>query len=138
MAEDKNTLELISSITEFNELHEYMKDDQLDKALAIVVKLLMNPDVPSAKAPYLIIELQAMSTKFSMMASVYSTIAKDKAGTVNNKIPIADYNSANRLFLKIREDSNNFVERYENRPNKKSSALFRTSVDHSCNLPQLN
>ncbi len=31
MAEDKNTLELISSITEFNELHEYMKDDQLDK-----------------------------------------------------------------------------------------------------------
>ena len=84
MAEDKNTLELISSITEFNELHDYMKDDQLDKALAIVVKLLMNPDVPSAKAPYLIIELQAMSTKFSMMASVYSTIAKDKAGTVNN------------------------------------------------------
>jgi hypothetical protein len=44
----------------------------------------MNPDVPSAKAPYLIIELQAMSTKFSMMASVYSTIAKDKAGSVNN------------------------------------------------------
>jgi len=56
MAEDKNTLELISSITEFNDLHEYMKDDQLDKALAIVVKLLMNPDVPSSKAPYLIIE----------------------------------------------------------------------------------
>jgi len=38
MAEDKNTLELISSITEFNDLHEYMKDDQLDKALAIVKK----------------------------------------------------------------------------------------------------
>ena len=57
MADDKNTLELISSITEFNDLHEYMGDDQLDKALAIVVKLLMNPDVPSAKAPYLIIEL---------------------------------------------------------------------------------
>ena len=84
MSEDKNTLELISSITEFNDLHEYMSDEQLDKALSIVVKLLMNPDVPSAKAPYLIIELQAMSTKFSMMASVYSTIAKDKAGSVNN------------------------------------------------------
>ena len=55
MADDKNTLELISSITEFNDLHEYMGDDQLDRALAIVVKLLMNPDVPSAKAPYLII-----------------------------------------------------------------------------------
>ena len=33
-----NTLELINKITEFNDLHEYMKDEQLDKALAIVVK----------------------------------------------------------------------------------------------------
>ena len=62
MAEDKNTLELISDITEFNDLHEFMKDEHLDRALAIVVKLLMNPDVPSAKAPHLIMELQAMST----------------------------------------------------------------------------
>ena len=84
MTEDKNTLELISNITEFNDLHEFMKDEHLDKALSIVVKLLMNPDVPSAKAPMLIMELQAMSTKFAVMSSVYSTIAKDKAGTVNN------------------------------------------------------
>ena len=84
MTEDKNTLELISDITEFNDLHEFMKDDQLDRALEIVVKLLMKPDVPSSAAPKLIIELQAMSTKFAILASVYSTIAKDKAGTVNN------------------------------------------------------
>ena len=82
---DKNTLELISDITEFNDLHEFMKDEHLDKTLAIIVKLLMNPDVPAAKAPQLIIELQAMSSKFAVMSSVYSTIAKDKAGTVNNK-----------------------------------------------------
>jgi hypothetical protein len=81
---EKNTLELISDITEFNDLHEYMKDEQLDKAMAIVVKILMNPDVPAAKAPGLIIELQAMSTKFGMLAAYYTTIAKDKAGTVNN------------------------------------------------------
>ena len=76
--EDKNTLELISSITEFNDLHDYMQDESLDKALSIVVKLLMNPDVPAAKAPHLIIELQALSTKFGMLAAYYSTIAKDK------------------------------------------------------------
>lgn len=81
---DKSTLELISTVTEFNDLHEYMKDDQLDKALATIVKLLMNPDVPSAKAPMLIIELQALSAKFAVLASYYTTIAKDKAGTVNN------------------------------------------------------
>lgn len=82
--ESKNALELISTITEFNDLHKFMNDEQLDKAMAIVVKLLMNPDVPAAKAPHLIIELQAMSTKFAMLATVYSTIAKDKAGTENN------------------------------------------------------
>jgi hypothetical protein len=82
--DSKNSLELISDITEFNDLHEFMKDEHLDKALAIVVKLLMNPDVPSAKAPHLIMELQSMSTKFAVLASVYSTIAKDKAGTENN------------------------------------------------------
>ena len=37
MTEDKNTLELISNITEFNDLHDFMKDEHLDKALAIVV-----------------------------------------------------------------------------------------------------
>lgn len=84
MSSDKNTLELISDITEFNDLHEFMKDEHLDKALAIVVKLLLNPDVPSAKAPFLIVELQAMATKFSVLASFYSTIGKDKAGTINN------------------------------------------------------
>jgi len=36
MAEDKNTLELISSITEFNDLHEYM--GELVDALKYVVR----------------------------------------------------------------------------------------------------
>ena len=81
---DKNTLELISDITEFNDLHEYMKDPHLDKVMAVVIKLLMTPDVPAAKAPQLIIELQAMSAKFGMLAAYYTTVGKDKAGTVNN------------------------------------------------------
>jgi len=110
MADDKNTLELISSITEFNDLHEYMKDEQLDRALAIIVKLLMNPDVPSAKAPHLIIELQAMSTKFSMMASVYSTIAKDKAGTTNNNKKNVYYSLKESLDKLV--DALKYVVRY--------------------------
>lgn len=110
MSEDKNTLELISSITEFNDLHEYMGDDQLDKALAIVVKLLMNPDVPSAKAPHLIIELQAMSTKFSMMASYYSTIAKDKSGTTNNNKKNIYYSAKESIDKLV--DALKYVVRY--------------------------
>lgn len=83
-SEGKSTLELISEITEFNDLHEYMKDDQLDRALAVIIKLIMTPEVPSAKVPVLITELQAISAKFSILASFYSTISKDKAGTINN------------------------------------------------------
>ena len=83
MTEDKNTLQLISDITEFNDLHEYMGDEHLDKALAIVVKILMNPEVPSAKAPMLIIELQAISAKLTVLAAYYTTIARDKSGTLN-------------------------------------------------------
>jgi len=107
---DKSSLELISDITEFNDLHEYMKDEQLDKALAIVVKLLMNPDVPSAKAPHLIIELQAMSTKFAMLAAVYSTIAKDKAGTINNNKKNVYYSAKESIDKLV--DALKYIVRY--------------------------
>ena len=110
MSSDKNTLELISDITEFNDLHEFMKDEHLDKTLAIVVKLLMNPDVPSAKAPNLIMELQAMSTKFSILASVYSTIMKDKAGTENNNKKNVYYSVKESLDKLV--DALKYVVRY--------------------------
>jgi hypothetical protein len=80
---DKSVLELISDVTEFNDLHDLMKDEQLDRALAIIVKLIMNPDIPSAKAPMLIIELQAISAKLTVLAAYYTTIARDKSGTLN-------------------------------------------------------
>lgn len=107
---EKNSLELISTITEFNDLHEFMQDEQLDRAMAIVVKLLMNPDVPAAKAPHLIIELQAMSTKFSMLASVYATIAKDKAGTANNNKKNVYYSAKESIDKLV--DALKYVVRY--------------------------
>jgi hypothetical protein len=81
--EEKNTLELVSLITEFNDLSEYMKDDQLDTALSRVVKLVMKPDIPASAAPRLIVELQALSTKFALLAAYYATIAKGPSGSVN-------------------------------------------------------
>lgn len=107
---EENTLALVSKITEFNDLHIFMQDDQLDKALAIIVKLLMNPDVPASKAPLLIIELQAMSTKFAMLASVYSTIAKDKAGTENNNKKNIYYSAKESIDKLV--DALKYVVRY--------------------------
>lgn len=82
MSED-NVLELISTITQFNDLSEFMKDEQLDTAMARVIKLVMKSEVPASVAPKLIVELQALSTKFALLAAYYATIAKGPSGSEN-------------------------------------------------------
>jgi hypothetical protein len=73
---EKSTIELVSEITEFNDLSEYMQDSDLDTALDLIVKLITKPDVPSIKAPSLIVQLQAMSAKFAVQARFYTTFEK--------------------------------------------------------------
>jgi len=60
-----------------------MQDEDLDDALAAVVKLITNPAVPSAHAVALIVRLQAIAAKMSMMATVYTTLKKGPAGSDN-------------------------------------------------------
>lgn len=81
---DENPLAIASEIQEFNDLSEFMGDAHVDRVLELVVKLLMKPDVTPAAAPKLIVELQALSTKFAVQAVIYATIHRDKAGTPNN------------------------------------------------------
>lgn len=81
---DETVLELISKITEFNDMSEFMSDRDLDEAMARVIQIIAKPDIPVSYATRLIVELQAMSAKFAMLAAYYATIAKDRAGTVNN------------------------------------------------------
>ena len=80
----ESTLEYINNVTEFNDLHEFMGDKELDEALAIIVKIMMKPDIPSVQAVALIGKLQAMSAKFAVLATYYTTIAKGPSGSVNN------------------------------------------------------
>ncbi|AXH68782.1 hypothetical protein SEA_COMRADE_70 [Streptomyces phage Comrade] len=81
---DENPLETVSVITEFNDLTEFMQDDQLDRALELAIRCIAQPDVAAVKAPKLIVELQAISFKFAVKAVEYATIKKDRAGTDNN------------------------------------------------------
>jgi len=80
------TMELVSSVTEFNDLHDFMEDDQLDRALHLVVKLYMekgrmNPTTAAA----LIVELQALATKFALLGTYYMTIGKKGAEEIHKK-----------------------------------------------------
>ena len=65
-----------NEIAEFAELSELMGDEQFTDALGLIVKMMANPDVPPAKAPALIVKLQAYSAKFSMLGSYYINVNK--------------------------------------------------------------
>lgn len=80
----ESTLELISQVTEFNDMHDFMDDTDLDEALALIVKIMMKPDIPSIQAVALIGKLQAMSAKFAVLATYYTTVGKGPTGSINN------------------------------------------------------
>jgi hypothetical protein len=73
---EKPTIELISELSEFNDIKEFMNDHDLDFALDLIIKLIAKPDVPSSKAPELIIKIQALSAKFAIMSRYYTTFEK--------------------------------------------------------------
>ena len=79
----ETTVDLLNSVSHFNEISEYMKDEELTKALVIVAKLIANPDIPPAKVAITITQLQAYSAKFGMLASWYSHVKKDDRARKN-------------------------------------------------------
>lgn len=72
----ESVIDMVSEITEINEISEFMQDKDLDKAMELIIKLIVKPDVPSTKAPELIITLQALSTKFAVLARYYTSFEK--------------------------------------------------------------
>lgn len=77
------TLELVNEVAEFSDISEIMNDEQLTDALGIIVKLMMNPDVPAQKAVGLIVQLEAYAAKFKMLASYYTNVKKDDRAKKN-------------------------------------------------------
>lgn len=82
--DNEHILETINRITEINDLSEFLDDSDFDDAMVLIIKLITNPGVDPAMAQRLIVKLQALSTKYALLAVTYSTIKRDKAGTPNN------------------------------------------------------
>jgi hypothetical protein len=95
--ESKSVIEQISEITEFNDISEFMQDKDLDKALELIIKLLTKPDVPSSKAPELIVTLQALSSKFSIMARFYTTFEKSQESSKKKNVYYTAADSLDKL-----------------------------------------
>ena len=74
---EETPLEIISQITELNDTSDFMQDPQLDRALNLVIKILMERgSMPTEQAPRILVELQALATVFAFKATYYMTIGK--------------------------------------------------------------
>lgn len=79
-----NPVKLYETISEFNKVHEFMNDANMDRAMEVVVKLISNQGhIPAIKAVPLIVELQALSTKFALAYSTYKTFDAGPARSQN-------------------------------------------------------
>lgn len=91
----KTTLELVNEVAEFTDISEIMNDDQLTEALGLIVKLMLNPDIPPQKAVGLIVQLEAYAAKFAMLASYYVNVDK------NDKVKKNLYFSAKEAIQRL-------------------------------------
>lgn len=76
MADRENILELISTVTELNDVHNFLNDEVLDEALSDIIRLVANPDVPFHKVPNLVVKLQAIAAHCAIKGKAYQTILK--------------------------------------------------------------
>lgn len=97
---DSGALGLVEQIKELKAMHEFLDDKEFDRLLEVVVKWLSKPDVPPNNIDMLIVELQAISTKFAIAISFYKTI-----GT---KEPDARYRK--EAYYTLREATNSLVD----------------------------
>ena len=77
------TVDLINDISWMSQIEEYMDDDEVTNVLASVAKLISKPDKPPSAAAQLIVQLQAYSFKFGMLATWYTNVKKDERGKKN-------------------------------------------------------
>ena len=79
----ETTIDVINQVSEFQDMYEFLQDEELGEALGIIVKIMTKPDVPPAQALVLLNKLQALSAKFGILATWYSTVAKGPSGSQN-------------------------------------------------------
>lgn len=58
------------------EVKDYMQDEDLNRMLDLVVKIIANPNVPQQKVAVLCVQLEAMALKFRTQFSAYMSYKK--------------------------------------------------------------
>lgn len=90
-------LEMVSAVTELNEIHKDIADPLLDQALALLVKLTVKPDVKLAAAAPLVVQLEAIALQLKLKAKYYMLYDKSAEGRNKKNICMSMSDGLERL-----------------------------------------
>jgi hypothetical protein len=80
MEPQKTTLEMVNGLAE---IAEFMDDEDLNTALAMIAKLIIKPDIPAPVASLEIVRLQAIAAKMSFKATWMANVDKNNRAKKN-------------------------------------------------------
>ena len=97
MQEDKTTIDMINGLSE---IAEFMDDEDLTKALVMISKLILKPDIPLNVATLEIVRLQAIAAKMSFRATWMVNV--DKGDRAKKNIYFTAAESINGLVAALK------------------------------------
>jgi len=77
---DKSTLEAVDGLYK---IADYMKDEELTKALEFIAKLILKPDIPFNIASVEIVRMQSIAAKLALEASWMTNVDKSDRSKKN-------------------------------------------------------
>lgn len=100
MRMDRGILEQVEELRELKAMHEFLQDEEFDRLLEVVIKCLRKPDTLPSNVEQVILELQAISTKFAIYIAFYKNV-----GTKND-----DARKRKDTYYTLRDATNNLVD----------------------------
>ncbi len=79
MKDKKGVLDYVSEVDELFEIHKFMEDENVDTALALVVKLTQNPEVTHTLMGQIVTKLQSLSAEMQLKAKYYTRLDTTQA-----------------------------------------------------------
>ena len=76
----KTTIDMVNGLTE---IADYMQDEELTKALTMIAKIIIKPDIPLQVASMEIVRLQAIAAKMSFKATWMANVDKSDRAKKN-------------------------------------------------------
>jgi hypothetical protein len=76
MVENKENRSTLEQVNGLSEIADFMQDEELTDALAMVAKLIFKPDIPLNVATLYIVRLQAIAAKMAFRATWMVNVEK--------------------------------------------------------------